>query len=88
MKSKSPPSVRNNPNTTKNNDNSSKSNLFSTNEPIDIMALLGSQNYVPLSLSVLQSSFDKYDNPKISTKSMTEIKSYAANTNQGVVRYV
>jgi hypothetical protein len=51
------------------------------------MSLLGSQNYVPLSIDNLKVKFDKYDNSKISSKTLNEIRAYAANTNQGIVRY-
>ncbi len=68
------------PHTTK---NASLSNL---KEPISILSLLGSQNYVPLDINNVNTTFEKYDTPKVASKSMTEIRSYAANTNQGIVR--
>ncbi len=71
-----------NPRTTKNGNAPS----LNINEPISIMSLLGSQNYVPLDITNLNTTFDKYDQPKISSRILTDIKAYAANTNQGIVR--
>jgi len=50
------------------------------------MRLLCEQNFLPLNLKHLNTYYDKFEPPKISTKSMTEIKSYAANTHQGIIR--
>jgi len=70
------------PNTTKNK----SLQLLKSNEPVSILSLLGSQNYVPLHINNLNENFEKNSQPKISTKTMSEIKAYAANTNQGIVR--
>lgn len=74
------------PNTTKNiNAPTLKNNK---DEPISIMSLLGAQNYVPLDVNHINVKFDKYDQPKVSSKTLTDIRAYAANTNQGIVRYL
>lgn len=72
------------PNTTKNSSNPLATSL--KNEPISILSLLGSQNYVPLDINNLNLIFNKYDEPKVSSKNLTDIRAYAANTNQGIVR--
>ena len=68
------------------NGRTSLSANFKSNEPISILSLLGSQNYVPLDINNLNLTFNKYDQPKTSSKSLTDIRAYAANTNQGIVR--
>lgn len=55
-------------------------------ETLDVMSLLCNQNYVPLSLSTLQIYFANYESTKCSTKQIKQLKGYAANTNQGLIR--
>jgi hypothetical protein len=57
-------------------------------EVINVMSLLGSQNNVPISLKNLNASIPNYEISKFSVKSMPVIKAYAANTHQGIIRYV
>jgi hypothetical protein len=73
-------------NTSGGNSYTSYNNSSKSNEPIDIMSLLSNQNYVPLSLSCLNIQYPYYDSTKSSTKQIHQIKGYAANTYQGLVR--
>lgn len=54
--------------------------------PLNITDLIKEQNNTPLSKSFLKSSYEKYENTRFSSKSLNLIKSFAANTHQGVVR--
>lgn len=54
--------------------------------PLHITDIIKDQNFVALSKSILNQKFDKYENTRYSTKSLNIIKSFAANTHQGVVR--
>ena len=55
-------------------------------ESVEIMSLLSNQNYVPLSISTLDMYFANYESTKSSTKQINQLKGYAANTNQGIIR--
>jgi hypothetical protein len=57
-------------------------------EVINVMSLLGAQNNSPISTKNLNAAIPNYDPSKYSVKSMSVIKSYAANTHQGIVRYL
>lgn len=57
-------------------------------EPINILSLLNNQNNTPISTNNLKIHFPTYESTKFSHKSMGIIKAYAANTNQGIVRYI
>jgi hypothetical protein len=59
---------------------------ISIDTPLNITDLIKDQNYVPLSKNILNLNFDKYESTRYSTKSLNLIKSFAANTHQGVVR--
>lgn len=74
------------PQTTKNTNAPSLKNNTVNNGPVSILSLLCAQNYVPLDINNLNAQFNKYDSPRISSRSLTEIRAYAANTNQGIVR--
>lgn len=54
--------------------------------PLNITDLIKEQNNIQLSKSFLKSSYEKYENTRFSSKSLNIIKSFAANTHQGVVR--
>jgi hypothetical protein len=56
-------------------------------EVINVMSLLGAQNNSPITIKNLNAAIPNYDPSKYSVKSMSVIKSYAANTHQGIVRY-
>lgn len=56
-------------------------------EVINVMSLLGAQNNSPITTKNLNAAIPNYDASKYSVKSMSVIKSYAANTHQGIVRY-
>lgn len=55
-------------------------------DSINIMNLIANENYVPLSVKNLNLNFPNYNPSKYSTKSMSNVKAYAANTYQGIVR--
>ena len=54
--------------------------------PLNITDIIKEQSFFPLSKSLLTFKFEKYENTRYSTKSLNLIKSFAANTHQGVVR--
>lgn len=54
--------------------------------PLNITDLIKDQNYVPISKDFISLNFEKYENTRYSSKSLNLIKSFAANTHQGVVR--
>lgn len=65
-----------------------KANYNSTKQEsntINVMSLLSSQ-HIPLTLNTLKQSFAGYETSKFSSKSIGNIKAYAANTHQGTVR--
>ena len=73
------------------NENSKKSdtNINSTlnnNNFIEIKDLLGKNANKPIELKMLNEPITKFNQGKISSKSFGIISSYAANTNQGIVR--
>lgn len=45
-------------------------------------------NFVPLSANNFYTEMDNYESTKCSLNSLHFIKAYAANTNQGIVRYL
>jgi len=55
-------------------------------ETINVADLLGAQNNLPISISNLNANFPNYEGPKCSVKSLTTVKAYSANTNQGIIR--
>ena len=57
-------------------------------EIINVADLLGAQNNVPISINNLNVHFQNYESPKCSVKSLTTVKAYSANTNQGIIRYI
>ena len=69
-----------------NNNSTSKISTPSTtkNQPVSIMSLFASN--LPLDIKHLTSSFQYYDSSKYSAKSLGVVKSYSANTHQGIVR--
>lgn len=67
-----------------NNTNNSNTN---NSENVNIMSLLASQNLAPIVTKNLTTYVPQYDQTKSSSKSMSLIKAYAANTHQGIVRY-
>jgi hypothetical protein len=54
--------------------------------PLSITDIIKDQNFVPISKDFISLSFEKYENTRYSSKSLNLIKSFAANTHQGVVR--
>lgn len=54
--------------------------------PLNITDLIKNQNFVPISNEFIYLNFEKYENTRYSSKSLNLIKSFAANTHQGVVR--
>ena len=54
-------------------------------DTINITTLL-SQNNVPISISNLYEPFDQFEPSKHSIKSLSKIRSYSANTHQGIIR--
>jgi hypothetical protein len=54
--------------------------------PISITSLLNYQ-YLPLDTNVIKTEYKNYEKSKSSTKANSLIKSYAANTYQGILRY-
>lgn len=54
--------------------------------PLNITDIIKDQNFVPISKDFLSMNFEKYENTRYSSKSLNLIKSFAANTHQGVVR--
>lgn len=75
---------KNNLDNGKNNENGKNSHTIDT--PLSITDLINERNYIPLSKDTLSFSIDKYENTRYSNKSLNLIKSFAANTHQGVVR--
>lgn len=80
-------------NDSKNNSNQQeRSNLngnptkVSIDTPLNITDLIRDQNYAPLDKSFLKKSFEKYEPARHSGKSLSVVKSFAANTHQGTVR--
>jgi hypothetical protein len=59
---------------------------YNSNSPLSVMSLLGSQNNTPITLKNLNAAIPNYETSKSSTKSMTVLKAYAANTHQGIIR--
>ena len=55
-------------------------------EAINIMTLLSNQNSMPINISTLKATFPNYDPAKTSLKSLSSIRGYGVNTNQGIVR--
>jgi hypothetical protein len=55
-------------------------------ELVNVMSLLGSQNTQPLSIKNLYANINEYEPSKYSAKSLSVVKSYAANTHQGIIR--
>ena len=64
----------------------SSNNLTLNNNIIEIKDLLGKNGMKPIELKMLSEPITKFNQGKISSKSFGIIKSYAANTNQGIVR--
>jgi hypothetical protein len=64
--------------------------MYSSNnvELINVLSLLGCQNNIPLTTKNLHANIANYDSSKYSVKSMSVIKAYAANTHQGIIRYI
>lgn len=54
--------------------------------PLNITDLIKDQNFCNLNKNILNLNFEKYESTRYSTKSLNLIKSFAANTHQGVVR--
>jgi protein phosphatase 2C family protein 2/3 len=54
-------------------------------ETINVMSLLNSQ-HIPLTLNTLKSNFNNYESTKHSSKPVSFIKAYSANTHQGTIR--
>jgi hypothetical protein len=83
----------NNINNQNNHTSNSYSNLYSPKsddnkniETINVADLLGAQNNVPITINNLYANFPGYEAPKCSVKSLTTVKAYSANTNQGIIR--
>lgn len=55
-------------------------------EELCIMEMIRLKNFVPISRNVAKINFEKYEATKHSSKSINQIKSFAVNTHQGVVR--
>jgi hypothetical protein len=53
---------------------------------ISISTLLSQHNNIPVTLSNLKQQFDQYEPAKHSIKSLQNIRSYSANTHQGIIR--
>jgi hypothetical protein len=53
---------------------------------INISTLLSQNNNIPISLANLKQQFDQYEPAKHSLKSLQNIRSYSANTHQGIIR--
>ena len=72
----------------KENSKKSETNLNTTlnNNIIEIKDLIGKNTNKPLELNMLSAQITKFNPGKISSKSFGIITSYAANTNQGIVR--
>ena len=72
----------------KENSQKSETNLNTTlnNNIIEIKDLIGKNTNKPLDLNMLSAQITKFNPGKISSKSFGIITSYAANTNQGIVR--
>ena len=72
----------------KENSKKSETNLNTTlnNNIIEIKDLIGKNTNKPLDLNMLSAQITKFNPGKISSKSFGIITSYAANTNQGIVR--
>jgi protein phosphatase 2C family protein 2/3 len=65
----------------------SDNNITNNNNVIDIKQLIGKNYNKPIDISMLTESIPvKFNQGKISSKSFGTIFSYAANTNQGIVR--
>lgn len=62
-----------------------KNNCKSDANTVNVMSLLSSQ-HIPLNINILKQNFIGYETSKYSTKSIANIKAYAANTHQGTVR--
>lgn len=74
------PLLRSNPRLTK---------LNKEPEVIDINEILGKETKLPLSLSILTSHIDNFEQSRCSNNdTMGVIQAYSANTHQGIVRYV
>ena len=56
------------------------------NNIIELKDLIGKNSYRPIDIKILSEPISKFNQGKISSKSFGEIISYAANTNQGIVR--
>lgn len=54
---------------------------------IDIYELLGEKKEeIPITLDILNESFENFPNSKISSRNFGKVKAYAANTSQGIIR--
>lgn len=69
-----------------NSNNVNGNTKLTIDNPLNITDLIKEQNYVPLSKDVLKNEFEKYESARHSAKSLTIVKSFAANTHQGTVR--
>lgn len=58
----------------------------SIDTPLNITDLIKDQNYLPLDKGDLKKPFEKYEPARHSGKSLSVVKSFAANTHQGTVR--
>lgn len=54
-------------------------------ETINVMSLFNS-SHIPLTINTLKQNFANYDSSKHSTKAISHLKAYSANTHQGTVR--
>ena len=73
----------------KNNSNLSQTitlNGTKIDTPLNITDLIKDQNFVPLGKEVLKKDYEKYEPARHSAKSLSVVRSFAANTHQGTVR--
>ncbi len=61
-------------------------NQIQNNNYIDISEYLGKEGYCPLTLDILDMKIKNFEPGKTSNKNMGIIKSYAANTHEGLIR--
>jgi hypothetical protein len=66
---------------------STKNVINFNNKNIDIMNILQNGQNQPISINNLKSQFPNYEDSKFANKSFGIIRSYAANTYQGIIRY-
>ena len=75
-----------NSNNVQNNNNLNGNPKTISETPLNITDLIKDQNFVPLSKDALKKEFEKYESARHSAKSLSVVKSFAANTHQGTVR--